>query len=258
MLSVITPEAKAETWENVINRLKDEFNHSLENIPDYSKFIDSEREAKKKSFIEGEQTKITEKLDRTLKSVISDKEKLNKQKNKIFYPNLSDNQTGILSKSLEGKIDINNGYLFVNVPQPSELIIQTLNEAIEQERIDFASTIFKKILSQLPKDITSENELKKDKEKYYLITSVKAVYDSFREKTGIDKIENEITGFEKLEKKINNFKMLVDSGEHFIFFPEDYSKMNDSEKRKANIFVNSLPVHTAVKLKSIMHSESNV
>ena len=50
----MTLEANSKTWRNVINNLRDEFNHSLENIPDYSKFIETEREAKHKSFIQGE------------------------------------------------------------------------------------------------------------------------------------------------------------------------------------------------------------
>ena len=191
-------EAKSKTWENVINSLRDEFNHSLENIPDYSKFIETEREAKRKSFIQGEQTKIIEKLNKVSNDVILDKGKLNKQKNTISYPNISNSQTGILSKSLEGEIQVNNALLFLSTPQPPELIIESLKEAIDQNRIDFASTIFKKILIEFPKDVTSENELKKDSEKYFLINSVKTIYDSFKEKTGLAEIENDLMEFEKL------------------------------------------------------------
>ena len=92
-----------------------------------------------------------------------------KQKNTISYPNLSNSQPGILSKSLEGEIQVNNALLFLSTPQPVELVIQSLKEAIEQDRIDFASTIFRKILIQLPKYGASEKELKKEPEKYFLI-----------------------------------------------------------------------------------------
>ena len=56
--------------------------------------------------------------------------------------------------------------------------------------------------------------------------------------------------FENLEKKIDNFNMLVNSGEHFIFFPEDYNRMPEPEKKKAAQFVQRLPLETSLKLQS--------
>lgn len=94
--------------------------------------------------------------------------------------------------------------------------------------------------------------LKKNPEKYYLVNETKALFDSFSEKAGLSKIETEIEEFKRLETKASNLLSLITAGENFVFFPEDYSKMNSAEQMKDSQFIPPLPTHAAVKLQNML------
>ena len=245
MVTKQNPEATAKSWESSIERTRSEYNSSMEKVPAYAEYSEAEKETRQKKYMEGEKQKALIKIDGLSTNVLRDKQKLLEQKNKILYPNLSDSLDSIKTR---GELQVNNALMFLNSPQPAELIVQNLNESLEQGRMDYFSTIIKKVLSQQPKDGA------KDKHQAYLVNSVRKIFDEFREASGLSSVENELEAFQLLENKLQNFKMLVQSGEHYIFFPEAYKDMNPEEKKKANRFVDSLPLYTSIKMRSLMNS----
>ncbi len=235
---------KSKTWESVINKLKEEFNSAMENIPDYSKFVESERETKMREYVKDKTTLCIDKIDSVLKNIYADKEKLTKERLAILYPNQSSSVQHIKDNGLTQET---NALLFLSSSQSSSSIVEKIANALELDKNDFASTIFDKILMQFPKTPDEESKLKKNPKKYYLIKETKTLFDSFAEKTGLSKIETEIERFNKLVKKANIIKGLIEGDERFIFFPADYSKMNKEERIKVDKLLPTLLLQDSEK-----------
>ena len=240
---------KAKTWEIVIDRLQNEYNAAMENIPDYSKFAESKREAKTGKYVRDKATLSIDKIDSVLKNILTDKEKLTKERLAILYPNQSSSVQHLKDNGLTQET---NALLFLSSSQSSSSIVEKIANALDLNKNDFASTIIDKILMQLPKTPDEEAKLKKNPDKYYLVKETKALFDAFAEKTGLSKIETEIREFNKLLKKANRFRGLIEGGERFIFFPEDYSKMNKEEKIKVDKILPILPLQDSVRLTNML------
>jgi len=240
---------KVKTWEVVIDKIQNEYNTAVESIPDYSKFVESKREAKIGKYVRDKATLYIDKIDSVLKNILTDKEKLTKERLAILYPNQSSSVQHLKDNGLTQET---NALLFLSSSQSSSSIVEKIANALDLNKNDFASTIFDKILMQLPKTPDEEAKLKKNPDKYYLVKETKALFDAFAEKTGLSKIETEIREFNKILKKAKRFRGLIEGGERFIFFPEDYSKMNKEEKIKVDKFLPTLPLQDSVRLTNML------
>ena len=143
-------------------------------------------------------------VEELLEEIATRKKILERQRLKILYPKQSSDNDNLRSVGLAEE---NNALLFLNSGQSSRQIKDKLINSLDLNKIEFASTIFEKILPQIPKDEKELGLLKyKSPEKYFLLSSIKALYERFSKEWGLDKIEGELNQLYKMENEIYEAK----------------------------------------------------
>lgn len=143
-------------------------------------------------------------LDEILSEIEAQRESLEKEKLKIFFPKQSSDSANIQEMGLAEE---NNALLFLSTPQPSQSIKSKLINAIELNKIDFASSLFQKMLPQIPDNEKKWNELKnKSLDKFNLMLAIKTSYKNFIEQKGIGIINSELELLNELESRAIEFK----------------------------------------------------
>lgn len=235
-----------EMTELKINKLKNGYNAAMEeeNIPNDKRLITEERAVQRIKYIQDTVKSFTTKFEILINDISIDKKAATKKRLSILYPGRS--SASPLSKD-NGLKQENNALLFLNQSQNADVIVQKLKTAIDLDEYDFSSTIFEKVLMQLPRDSTEKAKLRKNPEKNNLLSKTKALYDTFARSTGLHEVEVKIEELHRLETKANNLLALVSAGEKFVFFPEDYSKMNKEERIKVDKLLPTLPLQDSEK-----------
>lgn len=143
-------------------------------------------------------------IEEILIEIKEQRESLEKEKLSMFYPKQSSKDEHTQEMGLTEE---NNAMLFLSTPQPSQSIKSKLINSIELNKIDFASTMFQKLLPQVPDNEKKWNELKnKNLYKFNLLLAVKVIYKNFVEQKGIGIINNELEILNELESKAIEFK----------------------------------------------------
>lgn len=143
-------------------------------------------------------------LDEILSDIQEQRESLEKEKLKIFFPKQSSESENIQEMGLTEE---NNALLFLSTPQPSQAIKSKLVNAIELNKIDFASSLFQKMLPQIPDNDKKWNELKnKSLDKFNLMLAIKTIYKNFIEQKGIGIINSELELLNELESRAIEFR----------------------------------------------------
>lgn len=143
-------------------------------------------------------------IDDILLEIREQKEVLKKKKNSLFYPKQSSDDKEIRRIGLTEE---NNAILFLSSPQSSLAIRNNLIDALEMDKIDFASTLFQKLRPQIPGDDEKWNEIKaRGQEKYNLLITIELLYKEFLNQRGITEILNNIESLNKLESRAIEFK----------------------------------------------------
>lgn len=141
-------------------------------------------------------------IDEILSEIHQKREALEKEKLLIFYPKQTSKDEHTQDMGLAEE---NNALLFLSTPQSSYSIKSKLINAIELNKIDFASTIFQKLLPQVPSDEKKWSELKyKSTDKFNIMLAVKTLYKKFTEVRGIDLIDAELIKLDELLTQIKN------------------------------------------------------
>ena len=143
-------------------------------------------------------------IDEILLKIQEQREDLEKRKISLFYPKQSSKDERVQEMGLTEE---NNALLFLSTPQSSHSLKSKLINAIELNKIDFASTIFQKLLLQIPMDENKWYELKnKNSGKYNLMLAIKTLYKNFSEQRGIGLINSELEALNELETSAIEFK----------------------------------------------------
>ncbi len=143
-------------------------------------------------------------IDEILLKIQEQREDLEKRKISLFYPKQSSKDERMQEMGLTEE---NNALLFLSTPQSSNSLKSKLINAIELNKIDFASTIFQKLLLQIPMDENKWYELKnKNLGKYNLMLAIKTLYKNFSEQRGIGLINSELEALNELETSAIEFK----------------------------------------------------
>jgi hypothetical protein len=143
-------------------------------------------------------------IDDIISEIREQKEALRRKKNSLLYPKQASDDKEIRRIGLTEE---SNAILFLNSPQSSTTIKNNLINALEMDKIDFASTIFQKLKPQIPVDEDKWIEIKaKSQEKFKLLLAVDLLYREFCNQRGITEIINEVVSLNKLESRAIEFK----------------------------------------------------
>ncbi len=132
---------------------------------------------------------------------------LRKLKLNLTYPKQSNISEAINQSGLEEE---RNAILFLSTPQSSRSIVEKLINALELNKIDFASILFERLVPQIPKTEADWYNLDRtNPEKVQLYKSVQSMYKTFCEKRGLGLIDRELELLSQLENRISDFKQAI-------------------------------------------------